>query len=434
MKAHAARPPSAGEADDGERRRQEEKKMKGEDEGEEDFMSDAVLDQILAAAAAQAGESRGGGGGGREPETYSARRRRLQNERDERTRAGSIRETPSRAEHEREARQAALSENLIDRELQRRATASGQDDIGGGDADEFVDAQGQGGGPSKRRRLDGQPNRPESSASSSVGPSAALKMMLSMGYQHGHTLGSRPSDDDKKRDAEEAAGQRGVDPAVASVGSSDSASKKEHEHRLEPLGMDDRWLASGSKDRPLRFGLGNSAVVQRILRGTGSTGTGTSTSSQEASSSQDTAALDTFRSRRAEEDRMRHAETLLRSARRTCEHLDRKRGVQYSVLWIDPSWLRPEARPTEDELELLEQAFGDGCEPPSVQPEASEVADRQARRQEAEEFCILDAVARLSRTTAHLRSQLQYCLFCGCAYNSEEDMQAHCPGELEDDH
>uniref|UniRef100_A0A6T8WGS4 G-patch domain-containing protein n=1 Tax=Chlamydomonas leiostraca TaxID=1034604 RepID=A0A6T8WGS4_9CHLO len=41
---------------------------------------------------------------------------------------------------------------------------------------------------------------------------------------------------------------------------------------------------------------------------------------------------------------------------------------------------------------------------------------------------------QLHTMLAFLRSKHQYCVFCGCAYSSAEELGEHCPGEAEDDH
>ncbi|KAE8219611.1 hypothetical protein CF319_g6724 [Tilletia indica] len=395
---------------DAERREQDD-----EEDDEDDFMSDAVLAKVLAAGTTGSNKDKAA-------EIYTEKRRRQQNERD-RHAAGSAsaaKRKQSQVEREREARREAMGKNLIEREM-----ANSNERLSTGDArvashadgsqDEGLYGEDEGEARAKPRpRIDLQAGSTSKPSASSSGPSAALKMMLSMGYQHGNALGVEK--------AEPPSPPSGVDlttPSSLSTASSSSAVKKED--RTQPLAVDDRWLDVSKK---ARYGLGNVAVVRSKLEDRPlpdkDVGGDSSKASQEQSST-----LSDFRTRRAEEEKTRRAEMLLRNARRTCEDLDRKMGLDFSVLWLDPNLLRPDARPTEEEAELLDRAFP---------PMHVENEEESSTRRESERFCMLDAQSRLALTTAHLRKDCFYCLFCGCSYSSAEELQAQCPGEDEDDH
>ncbi|KAE8216519.1 hypothetical protein CF327_g370 [Tilletia walkeri] len=403
-----------GKKVDAERREQDE-----EDDDEDDFMSDAVLAKVLAAGTTGSNKDKAA-------ETYTEKRRRQQNERD-RHAAGSAtaaKRKQSQVEREREARREAMGKNLIEKETAN--TASSNERLAPGDArvgshaddsqDEGLYGEDEGEARAKPRpRIDLQAGSTSKPIASSSGPSAALKMMLSMGYQHGNALGVEK--------AEPPSPPSGVDlTTLSSLSTASSSSVVKKEDRTQPLAVDDRWLDVSKK---ARYGLGNVAVIRskledRPLPDKKDVGGDSSTASQEQSST-----LSDFRTRRAEEEKTRRAEMLLRNARRTCEDLDRKMGLDFSVLWLDPNLLRPDARPTEEEAELLDRAF------PPIHVENEE---ESSNRRESERFCMLDAQSRLALTTAHLRKDCFYCLFCGCSYSSAEELQAQCPGEDEDDH
>ncbi|CAD6891992.1 unnamed protein product [Tilletia controversa] len=384
-----------------------ERQEAAEEDEEEDFMSDALLAKMLAATAGlDKNHSR---------ETYTEKRRRQQNERDRN--AAATKRKQSQVEREREARREAMGKNLIEREMAntRRIGADSTPDrspvasrLHGPDTE--LDSEDEGGVRAKPRpRTDQQAGSTSNAGPSSSGPSAALKMMLLMGYQHGNALGVDPSDGPSTTSL--------TDPTAGLSSLSPSSSAGVKEDRTQPLAVDDRWSKA-------RYGLGNAAVLRTKVDDCPRADPDTSVNASAASQGQSSSLTD-FRSRRAKEEETRRAEMLLRNARRTCEDLDRKMGLDFSVLWLDPNLLRPDARPTEEDVELLDRAFP---------PVHTENEHESSRRRESERFCMLDAQSRLALTTAHLRRVCFYCLFCGCSYSSAEELQAQCPGEDEDDH
>eukprot|EP00933_Yihiella_yeosuensis_P050371 TRINITY_DN4816_c2_g1_i1.p1 TRINITY_DN4816_c2_g1~~TRINITY_DN4816_c2_g1_i1.p1 ORF type:complete len:331 (+),score=70.34 TRINITY_DN4816_c2_g1_i1:79-1071(+) len=81
------------------------------------------------------------------------------------------------------------------------------------------------------------------------------------------------------------------------------------------------------------------------------------------------------------------------AAERSTEHCDRAAGLSQNDLW-PPRASRSEAN--------------------SKQPEA--------------------LIARLLQLLTHLRTVHRYCLYCGCVFNSFEDLEQNCPGFTEQDH
>ncbi|KAK0565050.1 hypothetical protein OC861_003975 [Tilletia horrida] len=412
-----------------------------EDE-DDDFMSDAILAQVVAASESSSNHN--------PPRSYNEKRRKQLHDQEKRAReSSSSTSSASRAERERVARNQALSRNLIDQALQtQRSTSSSSKRHLSEWADRSVDENVESAGAERGKpRAKLAHSRPTAALS---GPSAALKVMMSMGYEHGRALG--------KEDAVGLAGPSSPSTAAADIPveqdvesqSMHAAAEQRTEQRrtgTEPLRVDDRWLEAGpgpsrksgvSKGGTARYGLGSvtladlvrsKAAADRARSGARNDGNGDD-------GAHATAMVDDFRSRQAEAGLKRRAESLLRDARRTCEDLDRQTSnLRYSVLWIDPQLLRPDARPNETDMELLDHAFGADAD--SVKPDDDDGTIRSEaaeRRREAQEFCKLDAVRRLALTTHHLRAAYNYCLFCGCSYDSPEELASQCPGEDEDDH
>ncbi|XP_016393915.1 G patch domain-containing protein 11-like [Sinocyclocheilus rhinocerous] len=98
----------------------------------------------------------------------------------------------------------------------------------------------------------------------------------------------------------------------------------------------------------------------------------------------------------------------LRKSQRACEQLDSQKGITVPR----DSWYWPEAL-KEEEAELLEE------EP---KPEGSD---------DEEELTPLD---KLQFLTSYLRGAHFYCIWCGTAYNDEEDLSSNCPGDSAADH
>ena len=209
----------------------------------------------------------------------------------------------------------------------------------------------------------------------------------------------------------------------------------------------------------------------------------------------------------------RRAFGLLKSARRTCEELDRRAGVEDSAMWRDPEERdaderRAKRRKVDDRAEEGEEAdeLLEGTRPrrkgalgyetglsATVVDDGEEDEDAKAARDEEDDWFSMDAShthtlldwallvpaanpscffrlktsTRLGLTLAYLRrtysyvptrpwpppspaphavtphlgtdsplfsADRSYCLWCGCAYDNKPDLDANCPGELEEEH
>ncbi|WFC96433.1 hypothetical protein MBRA1_003090 [Malassezia brasiliensis] len=282
------------------------------------------------------------------------------------------------------------------------------------------------------------------------GTTAAVRMMLAMGYKPGTALG-----------------------ADASAGSS------------EPIAPDQRWLSHAGDTGPRRLGIGHVALSQQIAEAARQVPAVLDDPETQA---------DRFRQSKAAEATQRHMEQVLRKARQICRELDEEEGFEYSPLWLDPSSLPPEhayfqasyvrenERGQEDALALLDYAFGEGEDGKDEEgevrkansttgSEAGEAVGREAptlpsdedapraglgrceaadagrasptpppvssatqRRLDAARFCTLSATTRLALTHAHLRTTYAYCVYCGERYATYDELLAVCPGEAEDAH
>lgn len=115
-----------------------------------------------------------------------------------------------------------------------------------------------------------------------------------------------------------------------------------------------------------------------------------------------------FRMRlRTKQDEMK-LEGDLRRSQRACQQLDGQKEVQVPrEPWY---WLRP-----EDE----------------AQEEAEEEEKEDEDEVQGDELSLLD---KLRILTAYLRQEHLYCIWCGTAYEDQEDLMANCPGPTSADH
>lgn len=66
-----------------------------------------------------------------------------------------------------------------------------------------------------------------------------------------------------------------------------------------------------------------------------------------------------------------------------------------------------------------------------VEPQAPEGEDKEKGAEEEEDVITEED---LQQILSKLRDQYQYCLYCGCKYESLEVLSKECPGPDEDDH
>eukprot|EP00435_Cladocopium_sp_Y103_P043466 s74_g12.t1 len=111
------------------------------------------------------------------------------------------------------------------------------------------------------------------------------------------------------------------------------------------------------------------------------------------------------------------------AAERSVEHLDRQKGLPESLLW--PPESTQAARDLEEEVNRARQT--------ELYPgQANEMLPDYRERLELNEPGL--ALQRLLELMTHLRTVHLYCLYCGCTYDSAEDMERNCPGVTEEEH
>ncbi|XP_067241767.1 G patch domain-containing protein 11 isoform X2 [Chanodichthys erythropterus] len=120
--------------------------------------------------------------------------------------------------------------------------------------------------------------------------------------------------------------------------------------------------------------------------------------------------LEDFRVRKRTEREERQTQSDLWKSQRACEQLDSQKGITAPR----DSWYWPEVVKDEDEDEEEEE---------ETKPEGSD--------DEEEELTPLD---KLQFLTSYLRGVHFYCIWCGTAYNDEQDLSSNCPGDTAADH
>ncbi|KAJ3180744.1 G patch domain-containing protein 11 [Geranomyces variabilis] len=135
--------------------------------------------------------------------------------------------------------------------------------------------------------------------------------------------------------------------------------------------------------------------------------------------------------------RLTEAKTLktLRKARRICETLDEATGIQRHMLWL------PDEKPGKDvEDEGGESGHGETTLERLIERENHEEIDQEQPDatedlwQEVDQFAELEPPVQLAAVTSYLRELHRYCIWCGAAYQTSEELRDICPGETEEDH
>ncbi|KAM6916691.1 G patch domain-containing protein 11 [Xenentodon cancila] len=119
----------------------------------------------------------------------------------------------------------------------------------------------------------------------------------------------------------------------------------------------------------------------------------------------ETKSLEDFRSRVRTEREEKKIEGDLRRSQRSCEQLDSQKGITIPR----EAWYWPKAN-SDDEDDGLEE------------------------EDEEEEIIELTSFDKLQILTSYLRGIHFYCIWCGTAYNDEEDLFSNCPGDTAADH
>lgn len=59
---------------------------------------------------------------------------------------------------------------------------------------------------------------------------------------------------------------------------------------------------------------------------------------------------------------------------------------------------------------------------------------RKDQDEQESEFDLLTPEMQLKQTILYLRSVYRYCIYCGCAFDTEKEMDNECPGETRENH
>ncbi|TIA93339.1 hypothetical protein E3P99_00226 [Wallemia hederae] len=379
-------------------------------DSEPDFMDDAFLTQ---ATELEDKEKRGRGG-----LTYGEMRLQALKQSEDKNMAGRI---ISKKQRERERIEEGLERNIID--------------------EAEAEAEGVREGEREKRERDVNEKRDDTLHSQpTAAPNKALNMMKKMGFKPGQALGKR------KADGDEESGDSGGDQKKAETEHANStlndahATKKAHTATPTTQPIKPYFLQG-------RSGIGVQRVVSR------------KEISEAAAASQALNETQTdFRVRKTLEARSCKAEGVLKALRTTIRNADEESElkVDFNVFWINPfdietypSFLDSDEQPpaldnsTQAQAQVLkEQMQRDQLSTQEIDREdvtATTVPDLPASVdqevvQQCRDFIRLDPITRLKFTHQYARDVHHYCIWCGCKYESEQDLNANCPGEDEDDH
>lgn len=155
-----------------------------------------------------------------------------------------------------------------------------------------------------------------------------------------------------------------------------------------------------------------------------------------------------FRSMAAQQAKARKTLGALRRAVAALETLDRRMGAEDSVFWVaQPELVEPKpvpappVAPPSPEYDpfgaVASQPSGE-ADPASVSVQAADGEGSEAGEHVDDEpgrvWLAMSHEQRLDHALHLLRSRHMYCLFCGCHFDSSEDMADRCPGPHEEDH
>nr|CDI51545.1 conserved hypothetical protein [Melanopsichium pennsylvanicum 4] len=431
------------------------------DDDEEDFMSDKYI--VLADTEPK------------RPLTYTDKRRKLEAHYTHRNR-----DTRSWKQREEEAREEGLDRDLL---AEAEIVAGGgtlppEDNDGTRRWDKLKRSDGEG---EVFKNQSG-----DDTVGGEDGTTKAMRMMLAMGYRRGEALGRRMQDlpnqqQEEEEEEEEEEGEKeeeelakkitfkaGTGAANAPIESdpepldtdeeaaalsdlSDSQTREGDEYltggvfsvpfssklahpssaNTRPLRPDQRWLGLNR-----RAGIGmiprTPSAVASAIRAKASSTLGTLTTAQSEAEVH-------FRARISREHQERHDSNLLSRARKTLIELDTASGTQYSPLWLDSDLYNilsgHTVAPDMNATTIDERMQKDACFKQAVELlQSAFSAEDKTQVQEADTFCNLEINQQLELVLSSLRHQHQYCLFCGCGYEDQQDLAAHCPGETEGDH
>ncbi|EOR04945.1 Coiled-coil domain-containing protein 75 [Wallemia ichthyophaga EXF-994] len=253
----------------------------------------------------------------------------------------------------------------------------------------------------------------------------ALNMMIKMGFKPGQSLGKREHDV-----VDEVGNESENGPEHA--GEHTHPQKKAHVEPVKPYFLDGR------------SGIG----VQRVV-------SSKQISEAAAASSALMENQQDFRVRKTFEANARKSEGVLRQLRTTIKNADEDLEIKFNVFWINPYdvdtyppfILSEDVQPVQHTYnneslakQLKEQMQHDKLRNEDIDEDVNDnsvenISDVDPEVvQQCKDFIKLDPIVRLRFTQEYAREVHSYCFWCGCKYQSKQDMNENCPGFDEDDH
>ncbi|EGG04158.1 uncharacterized protein MELLADRAFT_89632 [Melampsora larici-populina 98AG31] len=243
--------------------------------------------------------------------------------------------------------------------------------------------------------------------------SKAVQMMLKMGFQPGKALGKQPTTEP----IESNLSKKTTNSQIQSHEAFPNQASSSHKPLITPIEI---------KLRNGRGGIGTEKPTKARYQ--------FSKPHQDLNEDEIKAQKEFFEKSKSKFD-IRKIESNLSKARRTCQELDLRNGIEENVLWLDP--YSDEIRDEVNGLDTDEKRLK-GLKDPNVfettvvstEEEEEDISDRE----EKASWLALDSASRLIHTLRYLRQEYFYCIWCGCQYDSLEELNQECPGEDEDDH
>ena len=143
-----------------------------------------------------------------------------------------------------------------------------------------------------------------------------------------------------------------------------------------------------------------------------------------------------FRLSVREEQELRRTEGRLFAAQRTAESMSSLDASSVPLKSIPVVWRGLVAHRLEkhQEKEARQAMMDDAPDRESKEEEYLKVITDIEEDTELEDFEAQPVGEQLEQLLDYLRDTHYYCFWCGCAYDSRQDLDISCPGKLEDDH
>lgn len=135
----------------------------------------------------------------------------------------------------------------------------------------------------------------------------------------------------------------------------------------------------------------------------------------------------------------RHIHKLITQSENTIQNLDERQGINRHMLWPKDVAGKENGDDADFPIgsidyERLGKYNKEDVDSESDDDNSNKDAGDYTEKYKRvfEEEVLLEV--KLKERLQYLRSQHHYCLFCGCAYVTLDELEMLCPGELEDDH